>query len=61
MDVDVLMLASKEGHKEIVKMLLEKDNIDINQTDNDNGKTGWTALMCASFYGREENVNESMR
>jgi ankyrin repeat protein len=36
-----------------VKLLLEKDNIDINQKDKRNG---WTALMRASDRGHKEIV-----
>jgi hypothetical protein len=48
---EFLILASQNGHKDIVAFLLEK-GIDINQTDQD----GWTALMLASEYGHEEIV-----
>ncbi len=44
--------ASKWDHEEIVKMLLGKDNIEINQIDN----IGWTALMLASEEGHKEIV-----
>ncbi len=47
-----LMLASLNGHEEIVKMLLAKDNIEINQTN----KKGETALMWASRKGNLEIV-----
>ena len=48
-----LMIASREGHTEIVQMLLERTEIDVNLQDED----GMTALMNASWYGRTEIVN----
>ena len=46
-----LLLASKNGHKEIVNLLLEK-GIDINQTD----EYGKNALHLASWYGHIDIV-----
>ena len=46
-----LIQASRNGHTEIVAMLLEK-GADVNAKDND----GWTALMEASEYGKTEIV-----
>ncbi len=42
-----LMIAAKEGHAEIIGLLLVKHNISINVQDKD----GWTALMLAAFHG----------
>jgi hypothetical protein len=49
---EFLILASQNGHKDIVAFLLEK-GIDINQTDKYDGKT---ALMRASSEGHVEIV-----
>ena len=38
--------------------LIEKDNIDINQTDK---LFGWTALMLASYKGHKEIVKILMK
>ncbi len=46
------MSASRDGHAEIVKMLLAKDNIDINHQD----EVGYTALIHASKWGHLEIV-----
>jgi ankyrin repeat protein len=46
-----LILASENGHKDIVAFLLEK-GIDVNQQDSN----GSTALICASFNGHKEIV-----
>jgi ankyrin repeat protein len=46
-----LMLASDNGHKEIVELLL-KNGADIEAKDSH----GWTALMWASYHGRKEIV-----
>jgi ankyrin repeat protein len=48
---EFLIIASQNGHKDIVAFLLEK-GIDINQTDKD----GRTALIWASGKGHEEIV-----
>jgi ankyrin repeat protein len=47
-----LIIASENGHKEIVAFLLEK-GIDINQQDNN----GSTALICASFKLKDAQIN----
>ena len=44
--------ASRNGHKEIVQMLLETTDIDINQQD----KLGLSVLMLASLNGHKEIV-----
>jgi len=44
--------ASRLGHIETVKALLQVDGIEINAKDND----GWTALHYASMNGRTEVV-----
>jgi uncharacterized protein len=49
----ILMDASEEGHVEIVKIILEKANIDINQQNKIYGRT---ALMYASRIGHKEIV-----
>jgi ankyrin repeat protein len=49
---EFLILASKNGHKDIVAFLLGK-GIDINQTDKEYGNT---ALILASYYGHVEIV-----
>jgi ankyrin repeat protein len=49
---EFLIVASQNGHKDIVAFLLEK-GIDINQTDKE---YGWTALMEASRHGHVEIV-----
>jgi ankyrin repeat protein len=46
-----LLLASKNGHQDIVNLLLER-GIDINQKDED----GRNALHLASWYGHQETV-----
>ncbi len=46
------MFASKEGHKEIVEILLQHERIEINQQD----KRGSTALKWASYKGHKEIV-----
>jgi len=46
-----LMLASRNGHKEVVKLLLKK-GADVNAKN----KGGWTALMLATLYGHKEIV-----
>ena len=50
--LNVLMWASIEGNTEIVRLLLERPEIDVNMQD----KYGYTALIWASRYGREEIV-----
>jgi hypothetical protein len=51
-----LVIASANGHKEIVAFLLEK-GIDVNQQDKD----GFTALMEASWKGHKEIVQMLMQ
>jgi ankyrin repeat protein len=48
---EFLVIASKNGHKEIVAFLLKND-IDVNQQ----GEYGWTALISASLKGQKEIV-----
>jgi ankyrin repeat protein len=52
-----LMWASREGHKQIVQMLLQDKNIEINQQDED----GYTALMLASINGHKDIVQMLLR
>jgi hypothetical protein len=45
-----LILAARRGHKDIVELLLEQENIDINAKDN----YGNTALMWAAYRGHKD-------
>ena len=47
-----LIWASRNGYGEVVKMLLERNDIDVNQGDRD----GDTALLRASWNGRNDIV-----
>jgi ankyrin repeat protein len=49
--ITALIVATEEGHKEVVRLLLA-NGADINVKD----KNGETALMLASYYGRKEIV-----
>jgi ankyrin repeat protein len=48
-----LMWASQKGHKEIVQMLLQHENIEINTRQDNDGRT---ALMWASLCDKKEIV-----
>ena len=48
----LLHIASAKGYVEIVRMMLEKPEIDVNLQDKD----GWTAIMRASRWGYTEIV-----
>lgn len=50
--ITALMEASKQGHLEIVKYLVEEAGADVNAKD----KNGSTALMCASKHSHLEIV-----
>ena len=52
-----LMCASLEGHAEVVKLLLQKEGIDVNQSTTDDGGT---ALMSASQNGHAEVVSRGI-
>jgi len=41
------MSASKNGHIEVAKLLIENYDVDPNKQDNE----GWTALMAATMDG----------
>jgi len=47
---NALMLSSGNGHIQIVKFLLEKESMDINEVC----EMGWTALIMASKEGKKE-------
>lgn len=55
-----LMLASANGHIEVVEFLIEKgariNLISLNYCDEDTPYPGWTALNFARFYGHPEIV-----
>ena len=46
------MLASQNGYAEIVKMLLEREGIDVNVVD----KNGFSAILLASAYNKPEII-----
>ena len=52
-----LILASEWGHTEIVRMLLERPEIDVNLQNSG----GSTALMKALWYGRTEIVRTLLK
>jgi ankyrin repeat protein len=52
-DNSPLIVASKEGHAQIVTKLLLQENTDINKR----GNIGWTALFYACFNGNEDVVD----
>src|SRR5947199_8062925 len=49
--------AAGNGHEAVVKLLFEKDGIDLNSTSN----SGRTALWCAASEGHEAVVKSLMQ
>ena len=49
------MFAAENGHTEVVKQLLAKGGIEVNQTDNHGGNS---ALMFATYYGHTQIVEQ---
>ena len=52
-----LFVASQRGHTEIVKALLENDDIDVNKASSD----GATPLLIASQNGHTEIVDALLK
>ena len=50
------MKACQEGHKDIVKLLLDHSDPRVELNAGDNG--GYTAFMWACYYGHKEVIPE---
>uniref|UniRef100_T2M5M8 Oxysterol-binding protein n=1 Tax=Hydra vulgaris TaxID=6087 RepID=T2M5M8_HYDVU len=58
---DALLLASRQGHSDIVFKILSAGGVDINCKGKQKSNLGWTPLHLASYFGHQDVVETLLK